>query len=159
MNDLDIGNDFARELAEGMAALMRDIAAETVKEEREGAESTLTSEEEQRREAEFKKAWEQMLVNGMNGMSGMKDPHDGSQSEEGAADDRFQSAIQDTMKKLKIAEDAEVRVFWLTGCSFPTDLVHRPNRSSQKTKTRCSRSSSRSSVRAAQSQMMISTVF
>ena len=69
LDDLEIGNEFARELAEGMAALMREIAAEAAKpgdDVPSGAEAG-TEEEVRLREAAFRKAWEEMLVEGMNG--------------------------------------------------------------------------------------------
>ena len=97
-----------------MAKLMRDIATESVRGEGEGAaEGAPATEEERQREAAFRKAWEEMLVEGMNGALGqddhmkMRDP-----SAEGPPDlnaaDPFQSSIKKAMEKLKVAEEAKV---------------------------------------------------
>ena len=68
LDDLDISADFARELAEGMANLMREIAAESEAEGLEkGKASEPTSEAEREREEAFRRAWEAMLVESMNG--------------------------------------------------------------------------------------------
>lgn len=113
IDDLEIGNDFARELAEGMAALMREIAAETAKQDGEDADGVPNTEEEKKREAELRKAWEQMLTHGVDGALEVQNEMDvrTSYSETGKEDASgvpFQSSIHDAMKKLKIADDAEV---------------------------------------------------
>ncbi|KAI0083893.1 Pex19 protein, partial [Irpex rosettiformis] len=112
--DLDINEDFAKELAEGMAALMREIAAEAGDKPDEkisvGPDGK-ASQEELEREAQFRKAWENMLVEGMNGAL---DTEDFGVSGKGKApaklgegqkaevpEDSFQASIKKAMEKLK----------------------------------------------------------
>lgn len=109
--DLSVGDDFARELAEGMAALMREIAAEST----QPSESANLSDEEKRREAAFRKAWEEMIVEGMNGAldsddfdksaKGKAPATPGSANKAQVGDDAFQSNLRAAMDKLKISED------------------------------------------------------
>jgi peroxin-19 len=116
IDDLEIGNDFARELADGMAALMREIAAESAK-PADGAAagaSTASTEEERQREAAFRKAWEDMIVEGMNGALDVDDfggkgkgkapAKPGETPKADVDEDKFQSTIRKAMDKLTIAE-------------------------------------------------------
>lgn len=115
LDDLDIGTDFARELAEGMAALMREIAAEGA--EGAGADGAAPTEEDKRREAAFRKVWEDMLVEGLNGEMDPEELAKGAKAKapaaSGAAEgdkDKFQSSILKAMEQLKVSEtSAEVR--------------------------------------------------
>ncbi|PSR73525.1 hypothetical protein PHLCEN_2v10637 [Hermanssonia centrifuga] len=109
IDDLDIGDDFARELAEGMASLMREIAAESGTTPDKGNEKGAPqSEEDLKREEEFRKAWEAMLVEGLNGQM-EADAHGGASEgkrKEGEAvkEDEFQASIRKAMEKLKESE-------------------------------------------------------
>ncbi|KIP02759.1 hypothetical protein PHLGIDRAFT_32078 [Phlebiopsis gigantea 11061_1 CR5-6] len=92
---------------------MRDIAAESVRGEREGgAEGAPATQDEREREAAFRKAWEEMLVEGMNGAL-EKDDHlnmsfsSTEGSGKGDKADPFQSSIKKAMDKLKVAEEAK----------------------------------------------------
>ncbi len=128
LEDLDISEDFAKELAEGMAALMREIAAgsgDKPEENLTGAGGTKdkSSQEELEREAQFRKAWEDMLVEGMNGaldtedfagMGGVggkgKGPAvPGVEKKAEVPDDSFQASIRKAMEKLK-ESDATLQV-------------------------------------------------
>lgn len=123
LEDLDINNDFARELAEGMAALMREIAVESGDKPEENLTGTdaPSTQEQLEREAEFRKAWEEMLVEGMNGAL---DTSDFGVNKKGKAaakpgeldgpkadvnDDGFQASIRKAMDKLK-ESDATLHV-------------------------------------------------
>lgn len=123
LDDLDISNDFARELADGMAALMREIAADSGDKPEENLASTdaPSTEEQLKREAEFRKAWEDMMVEGMNGALDTTDfgvnkkgkaaakpgELDGAKAE--VPDDDFQANIRKAMEKLK-QSDSELHV-------------------------------------------------
>lgn len=94
-----------------MAALMREIAAESGKEGGEGAEST---DEEKRREAAFRKAWEEMIVEGMNGALDVEDfdktakgkaPAKPGEGKTQVEDDAFQNKLRSAMDQLKVSED------------------------------------------------------
>ncbi|KAI0691483.1 Pex19 protein [Cytidiella melzeri] len=118
LEDLDVGEDFARELAEGMAALMREIAAEAGDKPEENITGTKTpaSKDELEREANFRKAWENMLVDGMNGALDIDDfgvtgkgkapakPGEGSKAE--VPEDSFQASIRKAMDKLKESDSS-----------------------------------------------------
>ena len=114
VTDLDIGNDFARELAEGMAALMREIATESVPQNGEGGEGAESSEEDKRREAAFRKAWEDMIVEGMNGALDVEDfdknakgkaPAKPGEGKTQVEEDAFQTTLRSAIDKLKVSED------------------------------------------------------
>ncbi|TCD64967.1 Peroxisome chaperone and import receptor [Steccherinum ochraceum] len=121
LDDLNLSDDFASELAKGMAELMREIAAESGP----GAEGGDGSEEDKEGEAKFRKAWEEMLVGELNGMPGVDDllaggPSGGTgakgKAKEGAktqgaaksaadaGSDNFQDSIRKAMEKLKESE-------------------------------------------------------
>lgn len=134
LNDLDVSNDFARELADGMAALMREIAAESGEKPEENLTGTdaPSTEEQLQREAGFRKAWEDMLVEGMNGALDTSDfgvnkkgkaavkpgELDGAKAE--IPDDSFQASIRKAMDKLKQSDsDLHVRVLWFYAYLHP----------------------------------------
>ncbi|GJE99453.1 Pex19 domain-containing protein [Phanerochaete sordida] len=112
LDDLNVGDDFARELAEGMAALMREIAVENGQ---AGAAGGELSDEDKQREASFRKAWEDMIVEGMNGaldtedfdksVRGKASAKPGEASKAQVGDDAFQSNLRSAMDKLKVSED------------------------------------------------------
>lgn len=116
--DLDLGEDFARELAEGMASLMREIAAEAGSGPDDGeAKDGPQTEEDRKREEAFRRAWEEMIVEGLNGEAAPggkgkeKEKADASAGAgAGAAadvkDDKFQSSIKKAMEKLKESESS-----------------------------------------------------
>lgn len=108
LDDLNLSDDFASELAKGMAELMREIAAEAAP----GAEGA-SSEEDKASEVKFRKAWEDMLVGEMNGMEGMDDLLGKGTAEKGKGKDEqkkglggddFQQSIKKAMEKLKESE-------------------------------------------------------
>jgi len=120
LDNIDISDDFAKELAEGMAALMREIAAESGEKPEENLTGTDTpsKQEQLEREASFRKAWEDMLVESMNGAM---DTVDFGQNEKGKVaaqpgeldgpkadvpDDDFQASIRKAMEKLKESDSA-----------------------------------------------------
>lgn len=128
LEDLDISEDFAKELAEGMAALMREIAAESGDKPEEnltgaGGAKDKSSQEELEREAQFRKAWEDMLVEGMNGALDTEDfaglggaggkgkgpAVPGQEKKAEVPDDSFQASIRKAMEKLK-ESDATLQV-------------------------------------------------
>ncbi len=144
IDDLDIGDDFARELAEGMASLMREIAAESGTTSDKGNEKDAPqSEEDLKREEEFRKAWEAMLVEGLNGQM-EADAYGGAsegKSKEGEAvkEDEFQASIRKAMEKLKESEaNLHVRIqsniLWVLfsrfKCSVRIRIWSRPSRGS-----------------------------
>ena len=94
-----------------MASLMREIAAESGSGLPETAEDGEQTEEEKEREKAFRKAWEDMLVDGMNGALDMKDlglEGDGVESKDKGAEvpeDAFQSSIRKAMEKMKESEE------------------------------------------------------
>ncbi|EKM52991.1 uncharacterized protein PHACADRAFT_259162 [Phanerochaete carnosa HHB-10118-sp] len=115
MDELSVGDDFARELAEGMAVLMREIAAESAQQSGEGGVSADASDEDKRREATFRKAWEDMIVEGMNGALDVEDfdknakgkapAKPGEANKTQVEDDAFQSSLRSAMDNLKVSED------------------------------------------------------
>ncbi|KAJ3482703.1 hypothetical protein NLI96_g6799 [Meripilus lineatus] len=109
--DLALSDDFTKELAAGMASLMREIAAESGSGLPETAEDGEQTDEEKEREKAFRKAWEDMLVEGMNGALDMKDlglEGDGVESKDKGVEvpeDAFQSSIRKAMEKMKESEE------------------------------------------------------
>lgn len=121
----DFSDDFARELARGMESLMRDMGAPLGNAgEVPGSAASVDPAEEQRREEAFRKAWEAMLIEGMDGaVPGLDDiagvtaksgsgastgaeADTGKDKEKatGAAEDDFQKNIRAAMQKLKESE-------------------------------------------------------
>jgi len=112
-DDFNIEDDFAQELAKGMAELMRNIAAESTPggdDEPSSTHADLDKEREQ--ESVLRKAWEDMLVEGMNGAVGPEELATGASSSskgkgKGSSDinaeleDNFQESIRKAMEKLK----------------------------------------------------------
>ncbi|KDQ23468.1 hypothetical protein PLEOSDRAFT_1072774 [Pleurotus ostreatus PC15] len=93
----EIADTFAKELSKGMESLMRELVSP---DKGEGSADAPVDEEA------MKKAWEDMLVNGMNGL--MSDPEsslgkDAGGSTSGGKED-FQSKIRQTMNKMKEGE-------------------------------------------------------
>jgi len=93
-SDVDIEADFAKELAEGMESLWRDIAKQGLNEGSGG--ETETSEHMEERERSLAAAWEAMLIEGMDGSDAPTAPKAGEKD--------FQSRIRNTMNKLKESE-------------------------------------------------------
>ena len=113
LEDLDISEDFAKELADGMAALMREIAAEAGEKPEEKLPKA--SQEDLEREAKFRKAWEDMLVEGMNGALDGEDvggkgktaaAKSGEEQKADVPDDGFQASIRKAMEKLKESDSS-----------------------------------------------------
>ena len=113
LEDLDISEDFAKELADGMAALMREIAAEAGDKPEEKLPKA--SQEDLEREAKFRKAWEDMLVEGMNGALDGEDvggkgktaaAKSGEEQKADVPDDGFQASIRKAMEKLKESDSS-----------------------------------------------------
>ncbi|KAI0339238.1 Pex19-domain-containing protein [Trametopsis cervina] len=118
LEDLDVGEDFARELAEGMAALMRELAVDVG----DKPEDNLTGKDasleqaELEREAAFRKAWEDMLVEDMNGALNTEDfgatgkgktpAKPGETAKTDVREDAFQASIKKAMDKLKQSDSA-----------------------------------------------------
>ena len=119
MEDLNLADGFTEELAKGMAALMREIAAESDVGggglgDAEGKTGPQTDQEKA-----FREAWEKMLIEGMNeslepgfGEETEKDNSKGKDKgkEAGKAEsgegkeDAFQESIRKAMNKLKESE-------------------------------------------------------
>lgn len=105
-----------------MASLMREIAAEA------GAGASTSdgnqTDEEKAKEKVFRKAWEDMLVDGMNGALDIDELGKGGagKEEKGGSeikDDNFQSSIRKAMEKLKESEESiKVCPFLLLPCIF-----------------------------------------
>jgi peroxin-19 len=123
LEDLDLSEDFARELAEGMAALMREIAADAGDKPEENLTGTEhpPSKETLEKEAQFRKAWEDMLVEGMNGALDIEDfggvgkgkgpAKPGEAAKADVPEDSFQASIKKAMEKLKESDSTlQVRV-------------------------------------------------
>lgn len=120
-DELDIGSDFARHLQEGMAALMREIAAEAEATEAveagKVADKTSGPVSEDAKEAaaslesdpEFRKIWENMIVNSMNGaldVEGLaKAPGTAGEAATAAAEDSFQASVRKAMDKMKVNDE------------------------------------------------------
>ena len=101
-----------------MAELMREIAAESSP--AAGADAAGVTAEDKAAEAKFRKAWEEMLVGEMNGVTNMEELLGTSKEEgkaaagassgkdkgktKGFADDDFQKSIRKAMEKLKESE-------------------------------------------------------
>ena len=100
-SDVDIEADFAKELAEGMESLWRDIAKQGLNEGSGG--ETETSEHMEERERSLAAAWEAMLIEGMDG-SLQQGVSDASTAPKAGEKDDFQSRIRNTMNKLKESE-------------------------------------------------------
>ena len=104
LDDLDMSDDFARELAEGMASLMREIAGESssaapdAKADGKKADVPSTDEEPTRDEA-FRKAWEAMMIEGMEGK-----PETGKGPSAGGVEDGFQDSIKRAMERMRESE-------------------------------------------------------
>ncbi|KAF9500309.1 hypothetical protein BDN71DRAFT_1440921 [Pleurotus eryngii] len=93
----EIADTFAKELSKGMESLMRELVSP---DKGEGSADAPVDEEA------MKKAWEDMLVNGMNGL--MSDPESslGKEASGSTSDGKgdFQSKIRQTMNKMKEGE-------------------------------------------------------
>ncbi|KAG6875694.1 hypothetical protein C0993_007967 [Termitomyces sp. T159_Od127] len=93
-----MSDEFAKELADGMADLMREIAGSASQpsneEKGKDAEENQEISEEQRRA--LKAAWEAMLIEGLG------EPGDEDKTKDGA---NFQETIKKAMDKLKESED------------------------------------------------------
>ncbi|THH27139.1 hypothetical protein EUX98_g7046 [Antrodiella citrinella] len=115
LDDLNLSDDFASELAKGMAELMREIASEASPAPEGGA-----SGEDKEAEAKFRKAWEDMLIGEMDsmgagvpgegvypGVAGTEGKGKATAAEAGkreVGDDDFQKSIRKAMEKLKESE-------------------------------------------------------
>lgn len=130
MEDLNIADTFTEELAKGMAALMREIAAESdVGGGGLGDDDGKTGPQTDQEKA-FREAWEKMLVEGMNeslepeALVGGEDAKgkakatgadvqtgEVAESTSAGRDDAFQESIRKAMNKLKESEtNLQVRV-------------------------------------------------
>lgn len=113
-----MSDEFAKELADGMANLMREIAGSgsmpNHEEKGQDAEANPEINEEQRRA--LKAAWEAMLIEGL----GEPGDEDKSKDKDGG---RFQETIKKAMDKLKESED-NVRV---RGASCLSRWTHEAN--------------------------------
>ncbi|KAI0077164.1 Pex19-domain-containing protein [Panus rudis PR-1116 ss-1] len=131
IDDLNFSDDFAAELAKGMAALMREVAAESDlgggSSGKEGAAAGEGGGEGEGRDLQqartFREAWEKMLVEGMNGAIGI-DGHEefggsakgkeragagggvGKDDVKSGEEDAFQASIRKAMEKLKESESS-----------------------------------------------------
>jgi len=111
--DLSLDDDFAKEFAKGLAELMRNVAAEPMPQSDEPSkDGGGDPAKEQERELAFRKAWEDMLVKGMDESFDPQDVAGTSSSsakgkEKGRTDvnadleDGFQASIKKAMEKLK----------------------------------------------------------
>lgn len=92
-----LNDEFAKELAKNMEELMKDLVANGESEE------PVDSKEDGDKETQrvLKAAWEAMLIEGMDGMTGSG--QDAEDKGKGTGD--FQSRIKQTMDKLKESED------------------------------------------------------
>jgi len=99
--DADLKANFAKELAEGMGSLWRDIAQHGLS-EGSGGESE-ASNQNQERERSLAAAWEAMLIEGMDG-SLPRRASDAPTVPKATEKDDFQSRIRNTMNKLKESE-------------------------------------------------------
>ena len=91
--------DLAKELAEGMEKLMRELAGSSSSPAPEDAE-------EARKRAE---AWEKLLVDGMDGAGPSSDPNTRRKvgtEKSGSPEDAFQASILQAMEKLKNSDTA-----------------------------------------------------
>lgn len=120
-DELDIGSDFARHLQEGMAALMREIAAEA--EATEAVEAGKVADKTSgpvgadakeaaaslESDPEFRKIWENMIVNSMNGaldVEGLANaPGAAGEAATAAAEDSFQASVRKAMDKMKVNDE------------------------------------------------------
>ena len=106
LDDLDMSEDFARELAEGMASLMREIAQESG--DGKDADGKEMSEEEKKQDEVFKKAWEAMLAENLNGQdkgTGKGKAKEGQPSAgEAEGEEGFQDSIKRAMERMKESE-------------------------------------------------------
>ncbi|KAL4251144.1 Pex19 protein [Abortiporus biennis] len=122
LEDLNLNDDFARELAEGMASLLRKIGADasTGSGVDSGGDHVPQTEEELEREKVFRQTWEEMLSETMKDALNLDDNEVAASStsapkakEKTAApapapsemkEDAFQANIRKAMEKLKESE-------------------------------------------------------
>ena len=114
-----MSDDFARELAAGMASLMREIAGEPEPAEasakKAGPDAPLTEEERKREEA-FRKAWEEMMVESMDGKPEKEAGKEKGKGKEGV-EEGFQDSIKRAMERMRESEDGlHVRAQGSVGC-------------------------------------------
>jgi peroxin-19 len=93
---------FAKELADGMEALMRELGGSAPS----GSGSGAPTEDKEQTEA-FMKAWEQLLVEGMGGEQGAAaaEAAKGKEGERKEVEDAFQKTIREAMDRMKSNED------------------------------------------------------
>ncbi|CAL1710393.1 unnamed protein product [Somion occarium] len=124
-DDLNLADNFTEELAKGMAALMREIAAESDVGGGGVGDADGKSGPQTDQEKAFREAWEKMLIDGMNGevdfdglektteaKGKLKETGKANGKAEGSAangntetkEDAFQSSIRKAMDKLKESE-------------------------------------------------------
>ncbi|KAK7062700.1 Peroxisome chaperone and import receptor [Paramarasmius palmivorus] len=105
LDEAALSDEFARELAKNMEELMKELVTEGESSTKSGGPET---EEDKEKEAQriMKAAWEAMLVEGMNGMTGedVSEDNTASRSEGPNNSGDFQSKIKQTMDKLKESE-------------------------------------------------------
>lgn len=120
LHDLDISEDFARELAEGMASLMREMAADAGGKPEENLTGTdaPSTQDQLEREAALRKAWEDMIVESMNGALDVNDfgpdkkgkavakPGEPEPAKAEVKGDAFQASIRKAMEKMKASDSA-----------------------------------------------------
>ncbi|OAX36256.1 Pex19-domain-containing protein [Rhizopogon vinicolor AM-OR11-026] len=100
-SDVDLEPDFAKELAEGMESLWRDIAKHGLN--KDSGKEDETSDQREERERSLAAAWEAMLIEGMDG-SLQHGTSDAPTVLKAGEKDNFQSHIRNTMNKLKESE-------------------------------------------------------
>lgn len=131
-DQLDLEDDFAQELAKNMAELMRNIAAESTPHAAEPS-SGETEDAEKERERAFRQAWENMLIEGMNGnldpenatatsSTGTKGKDTGGGDVNVDLEDSFQASIKKAMEKLK-ESDTNLQAESLSASSDPFEAL------------------------------------
>ncbi|KAJ8514481.1 hypothetical protein ONZ45_g7977 [Pleurotus djamor] len=93
----EIADAFARELSKGMESLMRELVTDNSSDPDKGEGAGEADEET------MKKAWEAMLVEGMNGLMDPENVEAGSSK----PSQEFQSKIRQTMHKMKEQDEGE----------------------------------------------------
>jgi peroxin-19 len=103
---------FARELAEGMEALMRELGGGISTTTGAGPPSSSKSapkpgQADRARDAVFMEAWEQLLAEGMGGEQGKAaaEAGVGKEREREEVEDAFQKTIREAMDRMRTAED------------------------------------------------------
>ncbi|KAI0318066.1 Pex19 protein family-domain-containing protein [Amylostereum chailletii] len=93
--------DFAQEFARQMEDVLRELGGDTGPPPAPGTEDS--ADEERRRQEALKKAWEAMLIEGMDGASGASAGGSTGPETKGqaAAEDAFQKNIREAMERLK----------------------------------------------------------